>query len=182
MLAILVPLASGCGRGGDAAKAPERPRVPGQPDVAFVTTHDRIVEKMLELAEIQRDDVVYDLGCGDARILVAAAKKHGVKGVGIEIDPEVVEKAKENVKKSEVEHLVTIRQGDIFEEDFSDATVVMLYLLPELNVKLMPKLRELGQGARIVSHSFAMKGARPEKVETVMGKKVYLWRVPWRRE
>jgi SAM-dependent methyltransferase len=183
-LTILVPLAaSGCGRADDAGKeAPARPHVPGQPDVGFIVTDDRIVDRMLELAEVRPDDVVYDLGCGDGRIVIAAAKKYGARAVGIEIDPQLVEQAKENVKKGRVEHLVTIRQGDIFEEDFRDATVVAMYLLPEVNVKLMPKLAQLREGARIVSHSFGMKGARPEKVETVLGKKVYLWRVPWKGE
>jgi ribosomal protein L11 methylase PrmA len=179
---VLVPLV-GCGRGDDADKeAPSRPRVPGQPDVAYFPTPESIVDKMLEMAEIQPDDVVYDLGCGDGRIVIAAAKKHGVKAVGVEIDPKLVEQAKGNVKKNEVEHLVTIRQGDVFEEDFSDATVVTTYLLPELNVKLMPKLKQLREGSRIVSHSFGMKGAKPEQVVTVLGKKVYLWRVPWKPE
>jgi SAM-dependent methyltransferase len=182
ILAIL-NLLSGCGRDSDANVAvPTHPHVPGQPDVNFITTPDPIVDRMLDLAVIRADDVVYDLGCGDGRIVIAAAKKHGVKAVGIEIDPKVVELAKDNVKSNGVEHLVSIRQGDIFEEDFSDATVVMMYLLPELYVKLMPKLRQLRAGTRIVSHSFDMKGAKPEKVETVLGKKLYLWRVPWKSE
>jgi predicted RNA methylase len=148
----------------------------------FVATPDPVVDRMLELAEIRPDDVVYDLGCGDGRIVIAAAKKYGVKAVGIEIDPKLVEQAKGNVKTKGVEHLVTIRQGDIFEEDFSHATVVTMYLLPDLNVKLMPKLKQLQEGTRIVSHSFGMKGARPERVVEVEGKKVYFWRVPWKRE
>ncbi len=181
-LTLLVPLAaSGCGRADDAAREIP-PHVPGRPDVIFVATHDRIVDRMLELAEVRPDDVVYDLGCGDGRIVIAAAKKYGARAVGIEIDPKLVEQAKENVRKNQVEHLVTIRQGDVFEEDFHDATVVTLYLLPGLNVKLMPKLRQLREGARVVSHSFGMKGARPEKVETLLGKKIYLWRVPWKSE
>jgi SAM-dependent methyltransferase len=182
ILAIL-NLLSGCGSGNDTNQVePTRPHVPGQPDVNFITTPDPIVDRMLDLAAIRPDDVVYDLGCGDGKILVAAAKKHGVKAVGIEIDPKVVELAKENVKSNGVEHLVSIRQGDIFEEDFSDATVVMMYLLPELNVKLMPKLRQLRDGTRIVSHNFDMKGAKPDKVEMVFGKKLYLWRVPWKSD
>jgi tRNA G37 N-methylase Trm5 len=180
-LAVTAPaLLFGCSRVAEAPAAP--PHIPGQADVAFVTSPDRVVEKMLEMAEIQPGDLVYDLGCGDARILVAAAKKFGVKGIGIEIDPAVVEKAKENVKANNVEELVSIRQGDIFETDFHDADVVMMYLLPHLNVQLMPKLKELKPGSRIVSHSFDMKGARPEKVEKVVGKKVYMWRVPWKSE
>jgi predicted RNA methylase len=183
VLVVLVPVAAaGCGRGGEAEKPAPPPRAPGEKDVGFVTTHEKVVERMVELAEIRPDDVVYDLGCGDGRIVIAAAKRHGVKAVGVEIDPKLVEEARENAKKGEVGHLVTIRQGDIFETDFSDATVVMVYLLPELNVRLMPKLRQLKEGSRIVSHSFDMKGARPERVETVLGKKIYLWRVPWKGE
>jgi tRNA A58 N-methylase Trm61 len=182
LLAIVALMAVGCGRSDDAAIPGAGPRVPGQPDVAFIVTPDRVVDAMLEAAEIRPDDVVYDLGCGDGRIVIAAAKKHGVRAVGIEIDPQVVEKAKENVRTSGVENLVTIRQGDIFEADFREATVVTMYLLPDLNVRLMPKLKELKPGSRIVSHSFPMKGAKPEKVLTVVGKKVYLWRVPWDEE
>jgi SAM-dependent methyltransferase len=180
---LVPPAASGCGRAEDAPKEiPLSPHVPGQPDVGYVATHDRVAARMLELAEVRPDDVVYDLGCGDGRIVIAAAKKYGAKGVGIEIDPNLVEQARENVKNAGVEHLVTIRQGDIFEEDFQDATVVALYLLPGLNVKLMPRLSQLRQGSRIVSHNFGMKGARPEKVDTVLGQKIYLWRVPWPAE
>jgi cyclopropane fatty-acyl-phospholipid synthase-like methyltransferase len=137
---------------------------------------------MLEMAEIKPGDLVYDLGCGDGRILIAAAKKYGVKGVGIEIDPKVVQLARENIKNNMVENLVTVKEGDIFESDFSDATVVALYLLPELNEKLMPKLKQLKPGSRIVSHSFKMKGAKPEKEDTARYKKVYMWRVPWKSE
>ncbi len=182
-LAALLLCLSSCARTEEPlTSSTPRPREPGKPDVGFVTTHERIVDRMLELAEIQPDDVVYDLGCGDGRIVLAAAKQYGVRAVGIEIDPKLVELARENVRKEKLEDKVTIRQGDIFEEDFSDATVVTMYLLPELNEKLMPKLAELPRGSRIVSHSFAMKGAKPETVETVLGKKIYLWRVPWRKE
>src|SRR5262249_42146627 len=151
ILTILVPSAgSGCRRADDAGEgAPLRPRVPGQPDVPYVATPDRVVDRMLELAEIQPDDDVYDLGCGAGRIVIAAAKKYGVKAVGIDIDPKLVRRAKANVKKSKVGHLVTIRRGDIFEEDFSDATVVAMYLMPEVNVRLMPKLKQLREGTRI---------------------------------
>ena len=183
-LMAFVPLGgSGCGRDDDGiVRVPAAPREPGKPDVGFVVTPDPVVSRMLELAEVKPGDVVYDLGCGDGRIVIAAAKKYGVKAVGIEIDPALVEKATANARASGVEHLVTIRQGDIFEADFSDATVVTMYLLPDLNVRLMPKLERLREGTRIVSHSFPMQGARPERVETVVGKKVYLWRVPWERE
>jgi cyclopropane fatty-acyl-phospholipid synthase-like methyltransferase len=183
-LAVLFLLAAvaGCGRSEESSTAPSRPRVSGQPDVGYIKTPDQIVDKMIELAEIHPGDLVYDLGCGDGRILIAAAKRHGVKGIGIDIDPKVVEEAKENVKANHVEDLVTIRQGDIFETDFSDADVVTMYLMPHLNVQLVPKLKQLKPGSRIVSHSFDMKGARPEKVISFLGKKLYLWRVPWKNE
>jgi tRNA G37 N-methylase Trm5 len=183
LTSLLLVAGSGCGRADDAAQEITLPsRKPGQPDIGFIATPDPIVDRMLELAEVRPDDVVYDLGCGDGRIVITAAKKYGVKAVGIEIDPKLVDLAKENARAAGVKHLVTIRQGDIFEEDFSDATVVMMYLFPDLNVRLMPKLRQLREGARIVSHSFGMKGARPERVVTLLGKKIYFWRVPWKQE
>lgn len=180
LAAAVLPLAApGCGRAPDE---PLPPRTPGKADVVFVATPDPIVDRMLELGEVRPGDVVYDLGCGDGKILIAAAKRHGVRAVGVEIDPALVERARTGAAESGVGHLVTIRQGDIFEADFSDATVVMLYLLPELNLRLKPRLARLPAGTRIVSHSFPMKGARPEAVETVIGKKLYLWRVPWHEE
>lgn len=183
-LAAVAPLvATGCRRSDNAEQhATMRPRVAGQPDVPFVKTPDAVLNRMLELAEIRPDDVVYDLGCGDGKIVIAAAKAHGVKAIGIEIDAKLVEVARENAKAAGVDHLVTIRQGDIFEADFGDATVVMMYLLPEINAALRPKLAALREGTRIVSHSFPMRGAKPEKVETVIGKKIYFWRVPLRPE
>jgi SAM-dependent methyltransferase len=116
---------------------------------------------MLELAEIKSGDVVYDLGCGDGRIVVAAAKKFGVKAIGFDIDPVRVKEAWANVRSNKVEHLVSIRQADIFTLDLREASVVALYLLPELNVRLMPQLERLKPGSRIVSHDFDMRGAKP---------------------
>lgn len=158
-----------------------------KPDVIYLTTPQEVVDRMLELAEIRDGDILYDLGCGDGRIVVTAAKRYGVKAVGIEIDPKRVAEARENVRKNGVEHLVTIRQEDIFTADFREATVVALYLLPNLNLRLRPKLAGLRGGSRIVSHSFAIRGARPEKVEKVRvpggkEKTVYLWVVPWETE
>jgi SAM-dependent methyltransferase len=158
------------------------------PDVPYVPTPRVVVEKMLELAEVKKDDVVYDLGCGDGRIVVTAAKKYGVRAVGVDIDPERVEESRANVRKNKLEKLVTIKKADIFTLDFKEATVVTLYLLPEVNVKLMPQLARLKPGSRIVSHDFAMRGARPSKVVRIKAPDyrgherehvIYLWTVPW---
>jgi precorrin-6B methylase 2 len=162
-----------------------------KPDVIFVPTRHEVVAKMLELAEIKPGDVLYDLGCGDGRIVVAAAKKYGIKAIGVDIDPQRIKESQENVRTNKVGHLVTIKQADIFELDFSDATVVTMYLLPDLNVKLMPKLAKLKPGTRIVSNDFDMRGAKPKEVVNVQGEygdnsgsqhTVYKWVVPWEEE
>lgn len=162
-----------------------------EPDVIYVPTPQRVVEKMLEMAEVKRGDVVYDLGCGDGRIVVTAAKKYGVKAIGFDIDPQRVKEARDNVKSNKVEHLVTIKQEDIFTLDLREASVVTLYLLPELNVRLMPQLAKLKPGSRIVSHDFDMRGAKPVQVhemttedtpddESYSGSHtIYKWVVPW---
>jgi len=175
----------GWSRGQDAGASQDRPTK--TPDVIFVPTPQEVVDKMLELAEVKEGDVVYDLGCGDGRIPVTAAKKYGVKAVGFDVDPQRIKESKENVAKNKVEKLVTIKQEDIFQQDLSGANVVTLYLLPSLNVKLMPQLQKLKPGSRIVSHSFDMKGAKPKKVVQVQTKEggdhsVYLWVVPWEKE
>jgi tRNA G37 N-methylase Trm5 len=149
---------------------------------------------MLEMAEVKKGDVVYDLGCGDGRIVVTAAKKYGVKAVGFDIDPQRVKEAKENVRTNKVEHLVTIKQEDIFTLDLREASVVTLYLLPDLNVRLMPQLARLKPGSRIVSHDFDMRGAKPVQTHQVStdggddkdgfggSHTVYKWVVPWEPE
>ncbi|GIW81304.1 MAG: RNA methyltransferase [Gemmatales bacterium] len=138
-----------------------------EPDVIFVPTPQKVVDKMLEIAKVSKNDVVYDLGCGDGRIVVTAAKKYGCKAVGFDIDPKRVKESLENVKKNQVEHLVEIKQEDIFTLDLSKATVVTLYLLPSLNVKLLPQLEKMKPGSRIVSHSFEIEGVIPEKTVKV---------------
>lgn len=129
------------------------------PDVIYVGTFPNIVDKMLAMSKVGKDDVVFDLGCGDGRILIAAAKKFGCKGVGIDIDPDRIEECHENAKKEGVEHLVEFRLGDIFKniDDLNKASVVTLYLLPELNRKLNPILRKtLKPGSRVVTHNYTM--------------------------
>jgi ribosomal protein L11 methylase PrmA len=158
-----------------------------KPDVIYVPTPQEVVDRMLELAEVGEGDVLYDLGCGDGRIVVTAAKRYGVKAVGFDIDPRRVAEARENVRKNGVGHLVTIKQQDIFTADFRDATVVTLFLLPNLNLRLRPKLAALRPGSRIVSHAFPMRGAKPRRVEKVRipggrEKLVYMWVVPWETE
>jgi ribosomal protein L11 methylase PrmA len=145
--------------------APAEASVPAKrPDVIFVPTRPEVVDKMLQMAEIRTNDILYDLGCGDGRIVVAAAKKYGIKAVGVDIDPQRVKESLENVRSNNVAHLVTIKKADIFELDFHEATVVTLYLLPESNVRLMPKLAKLKPGSRIISDEFDMKGAKPKEV------------------
>ncbi len=156
-------------------------------DVPFVSTPQDVVDKMLQLAKLEKDDLVYDLGCGDGRIPVTAAKMYGCKAVGYDLDPERVKESLENVKKNDVEHLVTIEQKDIFTLDLSKANVITLYLLPALNVKLIPQLEKLKPGSRILSHNFNMKGVKPDKVIKLTSSfdnlehKIYLWTTPLKK-
>lgn len=157
-----------------ATEAPTR-----SPDVVYVPTPTSVVNEMLRLANVKSNDVVYDLGSGDGRIVIAAAKDRGARGIGIDINPQRVREANENAQKAGVTDRVEFRQQDLFQTDFRDATVVTLYLLPELNVKLRPKLlSELKPGTRIVSHAFDMGDWKPEKVVEVDGRTVYYWMVP----
>jgi ribosomal protein L11 methylase PrmA len=148
------------------------------PDVIFVPTPQSVVDEMLKVANVKPGDVLYDLGSGDGRIVIAAAKRFGVRGVGIDIDPQRIAEANENARKEGVSHLVTFMQTDLFTTDISKATVVTLYLLPRLNVKLRPKLfAELKNGTRIVSHAFDMADWTPEKHLKVDGRDVYYWTI-----
>jgi ribosomal protein L11 methylase PrmA len=143
---------------------------------------------MLHVARVSRDDVLYDLGCGDGRIVVAAAKKYRCKAFGYDIDPQRVKESLDNVKKSGVGRLVTIEEKDIFTLDLRPATVVTLYLLPGLNVRLIPQLEQLRPGSRIVSHDFDMKGVKPDAVLTMESEEdgaehtIYLWTTPLKKE
>ena len=134
---------------------------------------------MLKLADVHKGDVVYDLGSGDGRIIITAAKQFGTRGVGIDINPIRIGEANDNAKAAGVTNLVTFRNEDMFEANISEATVVTLYLLTSLNIKLRPKLvHDLKPGTRIVSQTFDMGDWKPEKEESVEGRRIYLWRVP----
>jgi SAM-dependent methyltransferase len=172
-----------------AATGPDEDKVP---DFEYVPTPQNVVDKMLEVGKVQKGDVLYDLGCGDGRIVITAAKKFGVKGIGFDVDPQRIKESNENAKKAGVENLVTFEKRDIFTVDLSPASVVTLYLLPELNVRLIPQLEKLKPGSRIVSHDFDMEGVQWEKWWTVMAKDhrtpkdrehyVYLWKTPLKKK
>jgi tRNA A58 N-methylase Trm61 len=158
-----------------------------EPDVIYVPTPQEVVDKMLDMADVRPGEVVYDLGCGDGRIPVTAAKKYGSKAWGFDINPIRVKESLENVEKNNVKHLVTIKLQDIFELDLSKADVITLYLLPTLNVKLIPQLDKLKPGCRIVSHDFNMEGVRPKREATYTppgGRehRIYLWETPLEKE
>ena len=160
-----------------------------EPDVVFVPTPQEVVEKMLEVAKVTKNDVVYDLGCGDARIPCTAAKKYKCKSVGYDIDPERIKDSEATKAKldKDIQKLVTIKKQDIFKVDLSDATVITLYLLPDLNVKLIPQLKKLPAGVRVVSHDFDMRGVKPDRVIKVEPEgdrqhTVYLWTTPLKFE
>lgn len=148
-------------------------------DVPYVPTPQRVVDRMLEMANVTEDDVVYDLGSGDGRIVITAAKTYGARGVGIEIDPERIKEARKNAEEAGVSDLVEFRQGDLFKADISEATVVTLYLLPSVNLRLRPKLfEELEPGTPVVSHDFDMDEWEPEQTVEMNGDTIYLWTIP----
>jgi SAM-dependent methyltransferase len=148
-------------------------------DVPYVPTPEPIVDKMLDLAKVGSRDVLFDLGCGDGRIVISAAKDRGARGTGIDINPVRIQEAKQNAAAAGVSHKVNFKVGDLFKTDFSKATVVTLYLLPDINRKLRPQLwRQLKVGTRVVSHDFDMGDEwPPEKVEKVGNKTLYLWTI-----
>jgi SAM-dependent methyltransferase len=146
--------------------------------VPFVPTPQEVVDRMIELAGVKKGDTVYDLGSGDGRIVIAAAKK-GARAVGFDIDPDLIKEARENIKKAGVEKLAEIREQDILTVDLSPASVVTMYLLPDVNLKLRPHvLTQMKPGSRVVSHAFDMGDWKPEKTERVNGRTIYLWTVP----
>ncbi len=148
-------------------------------DVPYVATPMEVVDEMLRVANVDPDDLLYDLGSGDGRIVIAAAERFGTQGIGIDLDPERVEEANANAEAAGVTDLVEFREQDIFDADFSDATVVTLYLLSSINLRLKPRLlQELEPGTRIVSHAFSMGDWEPEEVIDVDGRTVYFWTIP----
>jgi len=149
------------------------------PDVPFDPSPRHVVDQMLKLADVHRGDVVYDLGCGDGRIVIAAAQQFGARGVGIDIDPQRIEESRENARKAGLLNRVTFRNEDLFEADIAEATVVTLFLWPEVNLKLRPKLlRDLKPGTRVVSYYWDMGDWVPEKQIPADGHAIYLWTIP----
>lgn len=161
-----------------APSAPSAP-IPRLPDIFFLPTPDDVIAAMLKVARVGRRDVVYDLGCGDGRILIAAAKRFGARGVGIDIDPVRIAEARASAARAGVTTLVRFDTQDLFDTDLHDATVVMLYLVTSVNLRLRPKLlAELKPGTRVVSHAFGMGDWAPEQTLDVGGRKVFYWTVP----
>ena len=166
---------------GAAVAAGAEPRTP---DVGFVPTPMAAVERMIAMADIKTGELVYDLGCGDGRIVVAAAQRYGVRAVGVDINPERVVESRANAVTAGVENLVSIQQADIFTLDLSEADVVFTYLTPRLNQRLMPQLRKLKPGSRIISYEFDMGNAKPvelvrERFDGYGEQRIYKWVVPW---
>ncbi|HKO63374.1 MAG TPA: class I SAM-dependent methyltransferase [Pyrinomonadaceae bacterium] len=197
LLIIAASIASGCRNQPSAAtQATPTPSVTASPisaaspeasrpklDVPYVPTPESVVAKMLELAKVNKNDVVYDLGSGDGRIVITAAQKHGARGVGYDIDPQRIKEANANAQTAKVTDRVRFVQGDLFQADLSEASVVTLYLLPEINLKLRPKLlKELKPGTRIVSHNYGLGDWDPIRTETIdtgTGEHlVFYWVVP----
>ncbi len=158
------------------------------PDVVYVPTPNDVVAKMLDLAQVKPEDVVYDLGCGDGRIVVTAAKKFGCQAIGFDIDPQRVREARANIEKNGVGKLVSIKQEDIFKLDLSPASVVTMYLLPSLNVKLIPQLEKLKPGSRVITHDFDIEGVKPEKTTSFVSEEdnvshtIYFFTTPLKKE
>lgn len=186
MVALLVLWGAGP-RIQTAATAADAAAAFKEPDVVFVPTPNDVVAKMLQVAKVKKGDVVYDLGCGDGRIVVTAAKKYGCKGVGFDVDPQRIKESRANVKKNKVGKLVQIKNQDIFTVDLSKANVVTLYLLPSLNRKLVPQLNKMKPGSRIVSHEYSIRGYKPDKQITLKSREdnaehtVYLWKIPLKK-
>jgi precorrin-6B methylase 2 len=170
-----------------SGEEPQRPKAPDEPDAVFVSTPQDVVERMVEVARIKPEERVYDLGCGDGRIVVTAARLHGCQAVGYDVDPECVRMSRDSIRRHGVDGQVRIEQRDIFTVDLREADVVMLYLSPELNERLLPQLERLKPGSRIVSHAFPIPGVAPDQVVTVtsaeddLDHKIYVWTTPLKK-
>lgn len=185
ILGIVVCTGLACSAWGeDPAKKPPKMTA----DVVYVPTPHDVVDKMLEIAGVKKEDVLYDLGSGDGRIVIHAAKKYGCKAIGYEIDDDRVAESLENIKKAKIGHLVEIKQQDIYTVDLSPASVITSYLLPEMNKKLIPQFQKMKPGSRIVCHDYAIPGAVPEKDHTITSNEdgvkhyIYLYTVPLKLE
>lgn len=162
-----------------AAHAQAQDEIARPLDVPYVPTPMPVVDAMLDMAQVGQADIVYDLGCGDGRIVVRAASRFGCKGVGVDLNPERVKEAKANAAKARVTELTRFEVGDVFEFDFSAASVVTMYLLPSVNLKLRPRLlKELKPGTRLVSHDFHMGDWAPQTTREVARSRIYLWTIP----
>ena len=156
-------------------------RPAGAMEAPFITTPEPVVQAMLDLARVAQGDVVYDLGCGDGRIIIEAARSRGARGVGVEIDEVLVDRARVHARQAGVADRVSIVRGDLFTLDVSPASVVMLYLGEDLNTRLWPKLvRELKPGTRVVSHRFIIRGVPPERSIEAHGVQLHYWTIPQR--
>jgi SAM-dependent methyltransferase len=164
------------------APVSEEPRVtvapPIEKDVPYVATREDVVAEMLRMAAVTDQDVVYDLGCGDGRIVTTAAKEYGARGIGIDIDPVRIAESRENARQADVADRVRFIEGNLFEADLSQATVVTMYLLPSVNMKLRPRLEALRPGTRIVSHNYDLGDWAPTEQKEIGTHVVYLWVVP----
>ena len=162
-----------------AAQKPYEPQV-GQPgkDVIWVPTPDEVVDRMLRMAQVTPNDYVVDLGAGDGKIAIAAAKKFGARSLGIEYNADMVALGERNARAAGVLGKAQIVQGDIFTSDFTQATVLTMYLLPSLNMKLRPQVLAMRPGTRVVAHAFNMEDWEPDEISDVDGRRVYLWVVP----
>ncbi len=183
---ILLPAAA---RAADENAADQaKPKRIRTADCVYVPTPNDVVEKMLEMGAVKKSDLLFDLGCGDGRIVVMAAKKFGCKAVGYEIDPDRVAEGRASIKKKKIEHLAKIEQEDIFKLDVSKANVIMIYLLPGMITKLLPQLEKLQPGSRIVAHDYEIAGAVPEKTVEITSNEdnvkhtLYLYTLPLKKE
>lgn len=187
---LVLGLVGGCPDTGTAQTAPptpeEAPPSHSTKEAPYVPTPQHVVLRTLELADVTQDDIVYDLGSGDGRFVITAAKEFGARGVGIEIDPELVELARNKAQMAGVEDRVEFRQMDLFEADISEATVVTMYLWPTMNERLQPKLKdELRPGTRVLSHDFNIEGWAPDTTVSIgndtlheSANKIYFWTIP----